>query len=144
MPPLRYNRAQPGQINSFEEVDMSRSRLFLIALASLALLSAAPHTVTRVGIVARPEVYRGPCPANIQFTATIHVSHPSFVEYQWVRSDGALGQRQRVEIRGEGRGVTDRWRLGGAHEHLVIWEQLRVLAPTGISSPRARVNVYCR
>ena len=118
--------------------------LVVAVILSPAAVLFAQHTVTRVGIVARPNSFSGRCPADLEFIATIHVNRPSFVEYQWERSDGARGQRQRVEIRGAGRGVTDRWRLGSGRQHLVVWERLHVLAPTGIWSPAARVAVNCR
>src|SRR5262249_49776799 len=115
---------------------------FLLTLA--VGLAAAERTVTRVAIVARPATYTGPCPATLQFTATIFVSHPSFVEYQWERSDGARGERRRIDIRSAGQGVTDTWRLGAGHQTKVVWERLHVLAPTGISSPEAHVRLSCR
>ncbi len=70
--------------------------------------------------------------------------HPAHVTYQWERSDGAHGPRQEVEIDSAGRGVSDTWELGGPGMHKVVWERLHVLAPTGISSPEARVKVECR
>ena len=121
------------------------SKSFVIAVLLFLASSAFAATVTRVSIVARPRVYNGPCPATIDFIGTIRVSrHPVMVTYQWVRSDGARGERQQVEIRSAGQGVTDRWTLGAGREHLRIWEQLHVLAPTGIVSPRQVVDVNCR
>jgi hypothetical protein len=129
-------------------MNRTRTAIVLAFLASLALASVAAlaqqHTVTRVGIVAKPQAYNGHCPARIEFIATIHVSHPSRVEYQWERSDGGRGQRESVDIHSAGQGVTDSWTLGGGNERLVVWERLHVLAPTGISSPQARVHVNCR
>ncbi len=61
-------------------------------------LAAQMRTVTRVGVVAKPRSYSGPCPVTLQF-------------------------------------------IGG---RMQVWERLHVLAPTGISSPMARVNVRCR
>lgn len=126
---------------------MNRKTLavLIVVFVLVPALVFAQRTVTRVGIVAKPRAWDGPCPASIEFIATIHVSRsPAWVEYQWERSDGAKGPRQRVEIRGEGRGVSDVWRLGGRRQRLAIWERLHVLAPTGIYSPAARVTVNCR
>jgi hypothetical protein len=129
---------------------MNRQRTALAAAAALALAAVAlaayaeQRTVTRVGIVAKPRAYNGPCPASLEFIATIHVSrHPVRVEYQWERSDGGRGRRETIEIRSAGQGVTDTWTLGRGGERRVVWERLHVLAPTGISSPEARVRVDC-
>jgi hypothetical protein len=124
-------------------------RVMVLGVAVTAALSigllAQEHTVSKVGIVAKPKVYNGPCPADLRFIATIFVTrHPVFVEYRWERSDGARGERRRIEIRSAGQGVTDTWRLGGRHQRLTVWEKLRVLAPTGISSAPASVRVNCR
>jgi hypothetical protein len=114
--------------------------VFLVAIS----LAAQARTVTRVGIVAKPRSYSGPCPVTLQFIGTIFVSrYPVWVEYQWERSDGARGQRQKVRIDSRGRGVSETWQLGGRHERMQVWERLHVLAPTGITSPVARVNVNC-
>lgn len=115
--------------------------LFLIAFPTALF---AQHTVTKVAIVANPHSYSGRCPATIQFTATIFVSHPSKVTYVWERSDGAKGERRTIDIRSAGQGVTDTWTLGSGRQHMVVWERLRVLAPTGISSPIKRVSITCR
>ena len=115
--------------------------LFVIAIA----INAHAQTVTRVGVVAKPQVYTGPCPATLQFIGTILVCrHPVWVTYEWVRSDGATGPRERVEITSAGRGVTTTWKLGTRGEHIHLWEQLHVLAPTNVRSPRAAVQVNCR
>jgi len=127
---------------------MNRIRIAAVAVAALTFslaVYAAEHTVTRVGIVAKPKSYHGDCPTTIEWIATIHVSHhPAKVTYQWERSDGAHGPRQEVEIDSAGRGVSDTWQLGRPGMHEVVWQRLHVLAPTGISSPEARVKIECR
>ena len=116
----------------------------LVFLFAMSLVAAA-RTVTSVGLVAKPRSYSGPCPATLRFIGTIRVRrYPVWVDYQWERSDGARGQRQRIRIDSRGRGVSETWRIGGRHEHMQVWERLHVLAPTGISSPAVRVNVNCR
>ena len=103
------------------------------------------HTVTRVGIVANPRTFTGSCPAAIKFTGTIMVSrHPVAVTYEWERSDGARAQRETVQIRSAGQGVSTTWRLGAAGQHLRVWERLHVVAPTGITSDSAVAVVNCR
>ena len=103
-----------------------------------------PHTVTKVVVIAKPKEYSGPCPATIEFTGTIFVSHPARVEYRWERSDGAAGQRQFVDIRSAGQGVKDTWRLGTPGRSFDGWVRLHVLAPTGITSDDAPFRVRCR
>ena len=116
----------------------------IFAAASLAAF-AQVHTVTRVGIVAKPRVYNGSCPATIDFIGTIRVSrHPARVEYEWERSDGGRGRREVVEIRSAGQSVRESWTLGRPGEHMTVGMRLHVLAPTGISSPEVRVRVNCR
>jgi hypothetical protein len=133
---------------------MRTHRLITLGVLVLAVLGvlvashqlfAQTRTVTRVGIVAKPKVYNGACPADLEFVATIFVSrHPVAVEYQWERSDGAKGERRRIEIRSAGQGVTEMWRVGAPGKHMEVWERLHVLAPTGISSAEATVRVNCR
>ena len=123
-----------------------RSRvLLLVLLAAAGSLAAQVHTVSKVAIVAKPKVYTGPCPADIQFIGTIFVNrYPVNVSYQWERSDGAVGPRRTITIRSSGQGVYDTWHVGGDHQHLNLWERVHVLAPTGIRSPEVRVTVNCR
>lgn len=101
-------------------------------------------TVSRVSVVARPRTFTGRCPANLNFRATIQVRRSALVEYQWERSDGAKGARRRIRITGGWEAVTDAWRLGRGHERMVVWERVRILAPTGMLSPAARVSINCR
>jgi len=116
----------------------------LIVLAA-GNAQAQEHTVTKVGIVAKPAQYVGSCPAKIRFIATIFVSrHPVKVRYQWERSDGAKSPPEEVEITSAGRGVETTWTLGAGHEHKTVSERLHVLAPTGISSEFATASVQCR
>jgi hypothetical protein len=115
--------------------------VFLFAMS----LAAKVRTVTSVGIVAKPRSYSGPCPVTLKFIGTIRVSRfPVLVDYVWERSDGGRGRRQRVRIDSAGRSVSETWRLGSRRQRMQVWERLHVLAPTGISSPAARVNVNCR
>jgi hypothetical protein len=126
---------------------LRRSANFALVVALLVALPSFSQfrTVTLVGAVARPRVYRGPCPANIEFIATVFVSrHPVWIEYDWERSDGSRSARQRVQIRSAGQGIRTTWTLGGRRDHREVWERLHVLAPTGISSPAARARINCQ
>jgi hypothetical protein len=128
---------------------MNRTRIALAAAsaACLALAFSAmaqERTVTRVGLVARPQAHAGSCPATFNFIGTIHVRHPARVEYQWERSDGGRGRREVVDIRGAAQGVRETWTLGAPGERRSVWVRLHVLAPTGISSPEVRVRLNCR
>ncbi|HYM60673.1 MAG TPA: hypothetical protein VEZ11_07255 [Thermoanaerobaculia bacterium] len=117
----------------------------LVALVLAVSAYAAYSGVTRVRIVVNPKFYRGPCPATLTFTGTIFVRRPPVrVEYMWTRSDGATGPRQSLVINSAGQGVTDTWTLGSRGMRMNVWEQLHVLAPTGINSPTAHVRVNCR
>jgi hypothetical protein len=120
-------------------------RLFPLVLLLLIATVVHAQTVTRIGIVAKPKAYNGPCPGEIQFIGTIFVSrHPVAVEYVWERSDGAKSSRQRLVIRSAGQAVHEYWTLGARRDHLQVWEVLHVVAPTNIRSPRAYVRVNCR
>lgn len=123
---------------------MTRRLWIPLLLLFTASAFAQRRTVTRVEVRAHPRSFSGRCPATIVFSGTIFVSRPSRVTYVWERSDGAHGPRRTVDIRSDRRTVTDRWTLGSRHERAGVWEQLRVLAPTGISSDPARVELYCR
>jgi hypothetical protein len=127
---------------------MIRTRTALLAacLAAASLAAYAQiHTVTHVGLVAKPRVYNGECPARIDFIGTIRVSrHPARVEYEWERSDGGRGRREVVDIRSAGQSVRETWTLGRPGEHITVGMRLHVVAPTGISSPEVRVRVNCR
>lgn len=122
-------------------------RVFVFAalvVVAAATVFAQPKTISRVGIVAKPFVYNGSCPATIEFTATIFATHhPVVVEYQWERSDRSISARQRVEVQSLGQAVKDTWSLGGRAETLRMWQKLHVLAPNSVSSAESHVVVNC-
>jgi len=123
---------------------MRRVMVFAL-LATAASLFAQVYTVSRVAIVAKPKVYTGPCPADVQFIATIFVNrYPVNVTYQLERSDHAVAARKTITIRSAGHGVYDTWHLGAGRQQLNVWERLHVVAPTNITSPPGRATVNCR
>lgn len=119
-------------------------RLFFVPVLLIAAAVQA-QTVTHARAAAKPKHFNGRCPAEIKFIGTIQVSrHPVEVEYVWERSDGARSERHRVVIRSAGQNVNEYWTLGDRGQRLRVWEQLHVLAPTNIRSPRVPVRVNCR
>lgn len=128
----------------------TRARLPPFTFAVCVALFALPahsqhHAVTRVTIVAKPRVFSGPCPATLEFSATIYVGRrPVFVDYEWEHSDGARSAPQRVEITGPWLRVTESWKAGSPGHHRKFWAKLQVLAPTSIASSQAVVELNCR
>ncbi|HTX99652.1 MAG TPA: hypothetical protein VMG09_06500 [Bacteroidota bacterium] len=124
---------------------------FAVGLVTLPL-SAQPRqkvikkgTVTKVVAIAKPKVFNGRCPATIQFVGTIFVKNPPVtVEYEWLRSDGATGGHQTIEIRSAGQGVYDSWTLGSPKEHLRVWEKVHVISPVNRTSGPATAVVNCK
>ena len=122
-----------------------RTLLVCALLTGVPIAAAAPATITRIDVVAKPAAYIGKCPANISFIATVHVSRwPVVIQYQWERSDGTRSRRERVEIAGARHSLTDLRRIGARRQRLRIWERLHVLAPSDVTSRQARVIVRCR
>jgi hypothetical protein len=104
----------------------------------------ADNIVTRVSVGVRPANFKGKCPVHLTFIGTIVVSRqPAFVEYVWLRSDGAQSAPQRIEVKGKGRGVTDTWELGAPNSRMQVWERLRVLSPNGMTSAAAVAHIDC-
>jgi len=123
--------------------------VLLAAVLAIGLTAPNPvradNIVTRVSVGVRPPNYAGKCPAHLTFIGTIVVSRqPAFVEYVWLRSDGAQSPPQRIEVKGKGRGVTDTWELGAPGSRTQVWERLRVLSPNGMTSAAAVAHVNCR
>ena len=121
---------------------------FLVVMIVLACLFqstgvAQQNIVTKVVAIARSKSYTGPCPLNVDFLATIFVSRPAKVEYRWERSDGTVGPREFVDIRGSGKGVTTTWRVGSPRRSFSVGERLRVLAPNAAASDWATVKIKC-
>ncbi len=125
------------------------SATLLLAVLAIELLCApgavrADNLVTRATVGVRPARFTGKCPAHLTFVGTITVSRqPVFVEYVWLRSDGAQSARQRIEVRGKGRGVTDTWDLGASNIRRQVWERLRILSPNGLTSAPATAHIDC-
>jgi hypothetical protein len=128
---------------------MRYSNIFAIVLLTGIFLAATPQRqkvqdakVTKVVVIAKTKTYSGPAPTTLEFVGTIFVNkQPATVEYQWERSDGAVGPRRKLTIRAAGEGVTDTWRLGAPGEHMRVWEKLHVLAPNEKLSGPAGVSL---
>ena len=117
----------------------------LLAAAASTVLVAQPRSIASVRIFARPAAWSGRCPADLHFYATINANRwPVRVMVQWERSDGAVGTRRQIEVRGPHQRVGESWRLGRLGQRMEVWERLHVLAPTNIVSAPARVRVVCR
>ena len=102
-------------------------------------------TVTRLAAIAKPANYTGKAPAKIQFVGTIFVKNPPVkVEYEWLRSDGATGERKTIEIRSAGEGVYDTWTLGEPKDQLHVWEKLHVISPVDKISGKAVSIIKCK
>jgi hypothetical protein len=123
--------------------------VFAIVLIAGIFLAASPQRkivqdakVTKVVVVANPKAYSGPAPTTLEFVGTIFVNkQPATVEYQWERSDGAVGPRKKLTIRAAGEGVTDTWKLGAPGEHMRVWEKLHVFVPNEKTSAPAGVSL---
>jgi hypothetical protein len=118
--------------------------MILLACLFQGTAGAQQYVVTKVVAIAKPNTYAGPCPAAIEFLGTIFVSRPGRIEYRWERSDGVMGPRESVDIRSAGKGVTTTWRVGSPHKSFSGWEKLHVLAPTGIISNQASIQIKCK
>jgi hypothetical protein len=88
-------------------------------------------------------LYRGACPVQFTFTATITTNGPGTVEYQWLRSDQVQSQTQSLEFNAAGsKQVESTWDLSsGIHENL--WKQVEILSPNNVLSNQATFSVYC-
>ena len=117
--------------------------MIFLACLFMATAEAQQYTVTKVVVIAKPSTYAGPCPATIEFLATIFVSRPARVEYRWERSDGVMGPRESVDIRSAGKGVTTTWKVGTPRRTFTGWERLHVLAPASMISNQAAVQIKC-
>ena len=107
--------------------------------------TAKKGTVTKVVAIAKPTSYKGTCPAEIQSVGTIFVKNPPVkVEYEWIRSDGAIGHREKIEIQSDGQGVYDTWTLGAPKQHMKIWEKVHVISPVNKTSAPAHADVHCQ
>src|SRR5215467_3873777 len=112
------------------------------ACMSLPTVQGQKNTVTKV-VVAPPKIPLGPCPATVEFVGTIFVSRPARVDYRWERSDGATGPRESVDIRSAAKSVTNSWRVGTPRKPFSGWQRLRVLAPNGVVSNTAPLQIKC-
>ena len=114
--------------------------------AAAAAKTRATPAVLHIENTVRPTKFTGKCPATLRWTAHLTVRNPPVkVQYQWLRSDSAMGPLKEILIHGtEGIIGGESWQLGGDKDHLVVWERLQVLSPNVVHSRAAAVNVACR
>ena len=125
-------------------------RLPALAAPLLLLSFAAPvlakGPVTSVQAYANPRNYAGECPAPLEFVGLIKVSrHPVVVEYLWERSNGTRSQVRRIQVRSGLQRITDEWGVGGPPgDPMQVWEKLKILSPSTLSSATAKATVRCK
>lgn len=129
-----------------------------VAAVAVPLRRAAAQAGVAVLPVASalPTVYRGNCPARIEFVGRVTVTVPGTrIAYRWERSDGDSSKALQAQI-GEPSSVasdttrvtatlpSDFWRAAAPNHPGVYWEILHVEAPIDVRSPPARVTIQCR
>jgi hypothetical protein len=145
----RHRRIMIVENRGRKAMNRFRTALFVLAGAVLAAgadaASAAAQAVNHVTAIAKPRHYEGPCPASIEFVATIFVNHPAQITYRWERSDHATGPALSVFISGAGRGVTTTWQLSRPPAEVFrAGEVLHVLSPGDVYSNPAEFSLICR
>lgn len=105
--------------------------------------SAGPFEVTSVTASVDQNLYRGTCPLQFTFTASITTNGAGTVEYRWLRSDQVTGATQSLNFNGPGtKHVQSTWDISsGIHENL--WKQVEILSPNSKFSNQATFSVYC-
>jgi hypothetical protein len=103
---------------------------------------AEPFTAS-VSVTVDQSTFRGTCPVQFTFTATITTNGAGTVEYQWLRSDQAQAQAQSINFNAAGsKQVVSTWDISsGIHENL--WKQVKILSPNNALSNQATFSVYC-
>jgi hypothetical protein len=121
------------------------TKTFLMVGLVAALQGPAP-AVTHIDNSVEPTTFTGKCPVTLHWTARLTVRKPPIkVRYQWIRSDSATSAPREITVHGTEAIVGgESWRLGGAGDHTIVWERLRVLSPNTINSKAAAVRLTCR
>ncbi len=126
---------------------------FATTLRAACLVSGAASTllaqgIGNVSVEAHPSSYTGRAPARLRFIARIELAGARTFNYHWIRSDGAKGPVQVVQVRDPHQRmitVVDNWQLGAPGQRLEVWETIQVnCGNQHITSGRATVSVSCR
>jgi hypothetical protein len=95
-----------------------------------------------LSVVAQPATYTGPCPVDVTFIATLHDDRGwGESEIRWERSDGTWTDIEAVARDAGREPVRSTWRVGAPHQHLEVWQKLRL--PFGDTSEAAKATVDC-
>jgi hypothetical protein len=122
----------------------------VLILSTAQSLSARPaEGIGAIDVTATPRAFRGPCPARLHFSARIEVDHyPMTFNYQWERSDGALGPKRIAKVPSpHTRTITlvDTWQVGRKGDHMDVWQKVRIRSGnTDITSRQATVTLDCK
>jgi len=94
-----------------------------------------------------PTLWRGACPHEFKFHATIWSESAGDVHYTWVRSDGSQGATKTLHLGAkQKRAVVDTWNLSAeasSGNHYRGWEQLKIDSPHTFAGPKIVFNLYC-
>jgi hypothetical protein len=119
--------------------------LVVVVMLSIGGL-AVPGLKSPVRIGMNPSSWRGRCPAEFRFTATIVSRGAGTVYYHWERSDGSSTPRQSTSFSGanQERTMGNEWRVSRpVGERFRGWEQFVATEPNFIRSNRAIINMTC-
>ena len=93
-----------------------------------------------LSVVAQPATYTGPCPVDVTFIGTLYDRSWDEVEIRWERSDGVWTDIEDVAKDAGWQPVRSTWRVGAPHQHLEVWQKLRL---GGTTSEAAKATVDC-
>ena len=105
----------------------------LPAPVPVPITSSGALLVTGIILSVDPNVYTGPCPTTVNFSATIIANGPGTITYRWERSDGTVSPVQSSTFASAGtQMVSTTWtRSGGTG-----WQLLHILTPSdAVSNP---------
>jgi len=97
------------------------------------ITSSGTLLVTGIILTVNPNVYTGPCPAIISFSAAITANGPGTITYRWERSDGTVSPVQSSTFASAGtQMISTTWTMGGG----TGWQLLHILTPRdAVSNP---------
>jgi hypothetical protein len=113
--------------------------LAVLTLAGAATVLAQGPRVDLIHLDPQPEISGG-CPARLHFTGRIRSTGPMYVEYQWLRSDGAHTEHTLHFARGTTLPVATNWQLNTRYNG---WMQLVILSPHHMQTAKATFSVNC-